>query len=105
MKPWPILDPEARAEFDEAYDYYQGKRFGLGEAFADAVQAAFDRITAMPRMYRIVFRDIRRAIVNGFPYCIYYREEANQFRVLAVFHSSRNPKIWQGRASREPDAQ
>jgi len=32
-----ILDPEARAEFDEGYDYYEGRRAGLGESFADAV--------------------------------------------------------------------
>jgi hypothetical protein len=25
-----ILRPEARAEFDEAYDWYEGQRAGLG---------------------------------------------------------------------------
>ncbi len=30
-----IFRPEARAEFDEAYDWYEGRRVGLGEAFAD----------------------------------------------------------------------
>jgi hypothetical protein len=30
--------PEARAEFDDAYDWYEGRRPGLGEAFADQVQ-------------------------------------------------------------------
>ncbi len=33
-----VLDPEARAEFDEGYDFYESRRAGLGERFADAVQ-------------------------------------------------------------------
>jgi len=32
-----ILDPEARDEFDEGYDFYEGRRAGLGEVFAAAV--------------------------------------------------------------------
>jgi plasmid stabilization system protein ParE len=44
------------------------------------------------------FGDVRKAVVNGFPYCLYYREEPSQVRVLAVFHTSRDPSIWQSRA-------
>lgn len=52
-----ILDPEARDEFDEGYDYYEGQRGGLGESFADAVQIALDRIGGMPQLHRAVFRE------------------------------------------------
>lgn len=93
-----VLDPEARAEFDEGYDFYEGRRAGLGEAFADAVQAVLDRIGLNPKLHAAVFGDIRRAVVRGFPYCVYYREEATLVRVLSVFHTSRDPAIWQSRA-------
>lgn len=92
-----ILDPEARAEFDEGYDFYEGRRAGLGEAFADAVQVVLDRIRKMPQIHRVVFRDVRRGIVRGYPYCVYYREEPTQVRVVSVFHTSRDPAIWQSR--------
>jgi hypothetical protein len=36
--------------------------------------------------------------VRGFPYCVYYREESSLVRVLSVFHTSRDPSIWQSRA-------
>ena len=36
-----ILDPEAQAEFDEGYDFYEGRRSGLGERFG-AVQVVLD---------------------------------------------------------------
>ena len=92
-----IVDPEAQAEFDEGYDFYEMRGVGLGEAFADAVGFVFDRIGAMPRQHRLVFGNIRRAVVRGYPYCVYYREEPSQVRVLSVFHTSRNPSIWQSR--------
>jgi plasmid stabilization system protein ParE len=93
-----IFRPEARAEFDESYDWYEDKRPGLGEAFAEQVQRVLDRIAAMPRIHGVVFGDVRKAVVVRFPYCVYYREEPSCVRVLAVFHTSRNPKIWQRRA-------
>ena len=74
-----VIDPEAQDEFDEAYDYYEGRRAGLGEAFADAVQVVLDRIGIMP-------------------HCVYYREESSLVRVISVFHTSRDPAIWQFRA-------
>jgi toxin ParE1/3/4 len=93
-----VLDPEAQAEFDEGYDFYEGRRSGLGEAFADAVQVVLDRIRAMPRLHAPVFRDVRRAVVRAYPFCVYYREEPTLVRVLSVFHTSRDPAIWKSRA-------
>lgn len=93
-----ILDPEAREEFDAGYDHYEGRRAGLGESFADAVQVALDRIASAPQLHRVVFADVRRAVIRGFPYCVYYREEAAQIRVLSVFHTKRDPNVWQSRA-------
>ncbi len=93
-----VFRPEARKEFDEAYDWYEGQRPGLGEAFAEQIQRVLDRIAATPRMHAAVLGDVRKAVVARFPYCIYYREEAACVRVLAVFHTSRDPSIWQSRA-------
>lgn len=92
-----VVDPEAHAEFIEAYDYYEDKREGLGESFALAVQTVIQGIGHMPRMHRVVFANIRRSMVRGFPYCIYYREEADRVRVISVFHTSRDPNIWKSR--------
>lgn len=87
----------ARAEYDEAGDWYERRRTGLGAAFTAAVQRVFDRIAANPRMHGAVLRDIRKAVVKGFPYCVYYRERPSGVVVLSVFHTSRDPKIWQAR--------
>ena len=93
-----VLDPEAQAEFDDGYDSYEGRQSGLGEQFADAVQVVLDRIGRQPRAHQAVFGDVRRAVVKGYPYCVYYREEATRVRVLSVFHTSRDPNVWKSRA-------
>ena len=92
-----VLRPPARAGFDEAGDWYERQRPGLGPAFAAAVQEVFNRIAAQPQLHPVVLRDIRRAVVRGFPYCVYYRERPSTVVVLSVFHTSRDPSVWQGR--------
>ena len=87
----------ARAEFDDAADWYEQRRTGRGTAFATAVQKVLDRIAAQPQFYPVALDDVREAMVSGFPYCVYYREELGQILVLAVIHMARDPSIWQGR--------
>jgi plasmid stabilization system protein ParE len=91
-----ILRPEAEREFDEAFDWYDAQRPGLGTRFVAAVQAVFDMIAVLPRMHSVVFADVRKAVVRRFPYCVFYRPLDERIEVIAVFHSSRDPTIWQG---------
>ena len=93
-----VLRDEAQAEFDEAFDWYDTKRAGLGSEFVAEVQKVFDRIAANPLMHRAVFADIRKGVVRRFPYCVFYRPHADRVEVIAVFQTSRDPSIWQGRA-------
>jgi plasmid stabilization system protein ParE len=92
-----VLRDEALVEFDEAFDTYEGQQAGLGVDFVARVQQVFDRIAVNPKMHSIVFADIRNALVKRFPYCVFYRTEAARVEVIAVFHSKRDPSIWQGR--------
>ncbi len=92
-----VLRDEAEREFDEAFDWYNAKRVGLGAEFVAEVQEVFDRISANSLMHQVVFADIRKGVVRRFPYCVFYRPNHDRVEVLAVFHSSRDPSIWQSR--------
>jgi plasmid stabilization system protein ParE len=92
-----VLRDEALAEFDNAFDFYEGQRAGLGVDFVARVQKVFDRIAANPQMHSIVFADICKAVVKRFPYCVFYRADAARVEVIAVFHSKRHPSVWKGR--------
>lgn len=67
-----LLRREARADFDDAFDWYERQRPGLGVDFVTHVQAVFDEIGARPETYADVFPDVRRATVHRFPYSVFY---------------------------------
>jgi len=89
--------PEARGELRDGYDWYEGRRAGAGARFMAAVQAAIDHVAAFPQSGRVMLDDIRRKLVLKYPYAIFYREEAGRIIITSVFHTSRDPAIWQGR--------
>ncbi len=91
------LLPEARAEFDAAVDWYEQQRPGLGTVFLDRVKDVFTRIAANPQLHAVTYQDVRKAVVQKFPYVVLYKEEAGEVLIVAVFHTARDPAIWQGR--------
>jgi plasmid stabilization system protein ParE len=93
-----ILRRLAQTEFDDAADWYEGRRPGRGAAFTAAVRQVLSAIGSQPEAYPEVHGDVREALVLGYPYAIYYRPESGQVTVLAVFHTSRDPGEWQRRA-------
>jgi plasmid stabilization system protein ParE len=92
-----VLRDEAQREFDEAFDFYELKKQGLGVVFLTRVQQVFDRISNNPSMHSIVVADVRKAVVKQFPFCVFYRPHSDRIEVLAVFHTSRDPEEWRKR--------
>ncbi len=89
---------KAHDELNEAYTWYEeSQQPQLGDEFLDCVDDVINRICLMPESYAIVYRDIRRAVVNRFPYAVYYRLVSSRVIVIAVFHGRRDPQAWQSR--------
>ncbi len=90
--------PPARAEFDEAADWYEEQRAGLRAEFVFAVDAIFARLSDEPYAFPIVHgENIRKALVSRFPYAVFFEVDGSKIVVHAVFHMSRDPFIWRGR--------
>jgi plasmid stabilization system protein ParE len=98
MNPSPDFHPAVRDEIEHAHDWYEQRRPGLGGAFLDEVQRVLLEITANPARYGFADGDIREGLLNRFPYAVYYRVLADRIRVLAVFHTARDPARWQFRS-------
>jgi plasmid stabilization system protein ParE len=92
-----ILSPTADQEFEEAAAWYD-RHTGLGRRFVERTQQALDRIGAMPELHAMIYGEIRRARIAGFPYNIFCRILTDRIEVIAVFHHKRDPKTWQSRA-------
>jgi toxin ParE1/3/4 len=63
----------------------------------DSVDEALTRVVRNPLIYPIVYRNLRRAVVRRFPFAVFYDVTEDEIRVIAVFHSRRNPEGWQSR--------
>lgn len=87
--------PEAEAELAEAREWYAQQREGLDTHLMLRIDETLQRITDSPEAYPIVYGPLRRAVVRQFPFAIFYELTNDEIRVVAVFHSKRNPKTWQ----------
>jgi plasmid stabilization system protein ParE len=92
-----LLRPEATAEIEEARQWYERQRPGLGDEFLSAVREALMAVEASPQRYPVVQRDIRRAMLRRFPYSLLYIMEPDLTVVIACFHGKRNPRRWYSR--------
>ena len=93
----PILRPEAAADVEGAYRWYEDQRAGLGEEFLGTVQAGLELIAAHPLAAPIVHRDTRRLLLKRFPYGVFYRLVEDDIVVVGVLHAKRHPRVWRGR--------
>ena len=92
-----LLAPAAVAEIEEAFDWYEKQRPGLGAAFRTALRDCLARIGADPRQCQIVHRGTRRALLRRFPYGVFYREYPEMIVVIACMHARRDPTRWRSR--------
>ncbi|MEW5967879.1 MAG: type II toxin-antitoxin system RelE/ParE family toxin [Pseudomonadota bacterium] len=92
-----VFRPQARREFDAAGDWHEREQPGLGATFLAEVDQVLRLIASSPDAFPEVLDGVRKAVVRRFPYCLYFRVRGETIVVLAVFHSARNPKIWQAR--------
>jgi len=84
--------PEAQFEFHEAVIFYETKQKGLGKRFSDAIKKSLYFIAVNPLGSEVKYLEIRVTTVKKFPFTIHYSIENDVVLIIAVFHSSRNPK-------------
>ena len=92
-----IVRPEAEAELEEAYLWYEQQIVGLGSQFLLSVDAVINTIRRNPLRYPVVYKDIHRALTRRFPYQIFFTVDDTYVVIIAVFHGMRDPSVWQSR--------
>lgn len=92
-----LFHPEAEEEFLAAIDYYEDREVGLGYDFSAEVLAAIQNIVNYPDGWPVIEEDIRRCLVNRFPFSVLYSIEQSGIFILAVMHLRRHPDYWRHR--------
>lgn len=92
-----VIKPFAELDATDAANWYNDKREGLGNDFLLALEAKLNAIQRNPNQFQIVYKSIRRALTERFPYSVFFILQKDVIYILAIIHSSRNPKIWKKR--------
>lgn len=91
------LHPEALAEYEKAAHYYAKQQEGLDLRFIQRVEESIRAIGSTPFHSPKVDEDVRRHLVRGFPFAVFFTIEPDFILVLAVAHCSRSPGYWKRR--------
>lgn len=93
-----VVRRAAAADIEDAYEWYEPQRPGLGEEFLAALQSTQSRVLEQPEAYPVLHRGTRRALVpQRFPYGLFYRVYGETIVVVACMHAKRDPRRWQRR--------
>ncbi len=86
-----VLTPAAIADLHATRGYYDTAETGLGDRFLVSLDELFARLRSFPRSAPPVagYADVRRAVVRGFPFVVFYRTGADRLVVLRVLPAAR----------------
>src|ERR1035438_5053419 len=96
-----LVRRKARADIRAAALWYKKQSPALARKFLLSVDDAINRLRATPKMHQIVVDDVRRKLLHKFPYFLYYYHENSRAAVMGLFHTSRDPQVWQDRIEDE----
>jgi len=88
---------QAQLDVEDAVVWYESKRPGLGLRFLNELDHVMRRITARPFQFPEIHPTVRRGLLRGFPYSVYFSVREEQVEVIAVLHQHRHPDTWRNR--------
>ncbi len=87
----------AKKDIQSAVDYYQNISPTLADRFLNTLYTELEHLQRNPALFQIQTKNIRVNYLREFPFGIYYIWQGDIVEVLAVLHTHRSPKVWQGR--------
>ena len=89
--------PEVEGDSEEAFDWYESQRAGLGNEFFLAVDECLNRIESNPLVFQKIFKEMRRALTRKFPFGVFFIVKEDAITIIAIVHLVRHPKSWKKR--------
>jgi plasmid stabilization system protein ParE len=96
------LHPAALAELDEAVAWHEARRTGWGSMLFEQLSLRIGQAARFPRSGAPVVgfdlrHDVRQYVLSRFKYVVITARVGGEQIVVAVAHTSREPKYWRGR--------
>lgn len=88
------LTEDAKKDYEEAKKWYDEIDEELGDYFETVIEDALFRVIVNPVRNQIIAGDTRKAVVQKFPFNLFYIISDKSIVVTAILHQRRNPKHW-----------
>jgi plasmid stabilization system protein ParE len=89
-----FFEHSAGRELEDAADFYDLERPGLGTEFVDAVYEALGDLLEFPEACPVLLGETRRLVLRRFPYSVLYWVDGDTLAVSAIAHQRRRPGYW-----------
>lgn len=80
-------------DFQDAFEWYESKKVGLGQQFVGAIESKLQQIAVHPEYFTKIHKKFRQANVDGFPYVIVFEfyPKRKLVHIASFFHVKRSP--------------
>ncbi len=95
-----VFEPEARADFAAAFEWYESQLEGLGLEMLASAEATISLLERRPEIYQVIYSEFRRAPIRRFPFAFFYLVTPEQVKIVGVFHYRKDPDGWKERISK-----
>jgi len=85
------LQDEAILEMDNAFEWYEDQREGLGDELIEEIESCYEYLRINPQRYSYINPLYRRIKTNRFPYILVYEIEGNDVIIISIRHIKRKP--------------
>lgn len=89
--------PAALQEVEDAQAWYADRSVLAASAFTREFFSAVQRIREAPQRYPVAEARTRKALLDRFPFTLYYRVGPEAVSIVAVAHQKRRPGYWSSR--------
>lgn len=101
MKYEVIVSNEAANDILEIVEWYEAQKKNLGDQFLLSFDEVISFLEKNPYLYPKIRREISRAILQRYPYAVFYKiyEEQKELSIIAVIHQARSNEYIEKRIS------
>ena len=92
-----IIQPEAEADLDEAFEYLENIKPNLGFGLLAEVSDIIGLLEDNPYLFQIIEGQKRRVVVKRFKYNLFYKIKGDYVYILAILHGGKSSKWWKTR--------
>ena len=89
----------ARDDIVATFEWYLERSPAAAQQFLEAVDDAITYIEEATERHPIIRGRLRRVLLRGFPYAVYYKVFPSTISVVGVIHGHRHPDTWLRRAA------